>query len=183
MKTVYLFLADGFEEIEALATVDILRRAELDVRTVSITGSEIATGAHGVPVVADTTFEQTQFEDLLALILPGGWPGADNLDKHAGVKKMVLQTLGEGKVVAAICAAPMVLGKLGVLKGKKAICYPGFEEYLEGAEIVDTYAVKDGLIITGKAPAAAVDFALMIVSALVSEEKAAEVAAGMCLKA
>ncbi len=179
MKTVYLFFANGFEEIEALATVDILRRAGLNVKTVSVTSELLVTGANGVPVQCDMDFDQGSFEDLDALVLPGGMPGASSLKAHAGLRELILATAAQNKLIAAICAAPMVLGSLGLLKGKKATCYPGFERYLEGADITGEESVIDGLIITGKGPGTTFDFAFDLVRTLVNEEKVSEVKAAM----
>ena len=130
MKKAIVFLANGFEEMEALGTVDILRRGGIEVQTVSITADPIVTGAHQVPVTADTTIDKAVLNDADALILPGGMPGASNLNNSETVKEALLQQYREGRIVAAICAAPMVLGGLGLLKGRNATCYPGFEPQL-----------------------------------------------------
>ena len=136
MGTVYAFFADGFEEIEAFTAVDTLRRAGLNVQIVSVTPDEIVMGAHDVSLLCDINFENCDFFDADLLLLPGGMPGAATLDKHEGLRKLLLDFAAKGKPIAAICAAPMVLGKLGLLKGRKATCYPSFEQYLEGAECV-----------------------------------------------
>ena len=175
MGTVYAFFADGFEEIEALTAVDTLRRAGLNVEIVSVTPDEIVVGAHDVSLLCDVNFENCDFFDAELLLLPGGMPGAATLDKHEGLRKLILSFAEKGKPIAAICAAPMVLGKLGLLKGKKATCYPGFEQYLEGAECV-------GNIITGMGPGAAMEFALAIVELLAGKEKVDELAEAMCVK-
>lgn len=120
MKRVALFLANGFEEIEALGTLDILRRAQIPVKTVSITQNKTVTGAHDIPVIADTTFEEADFSDVDVLVLPGGMPGAKNLNEHEGVKELLLNYNKQGKLIAAICAAPMVFGGLGMLENKQA---------------------------------------------------------------
>ncbi|WP_294629209.1 DJ-1 family glyoxalase III [uncultured Bacteroides sp.] len=182
MATVYAFFADGFEEIEALATVDILRRVGLNVKIVSVTPGEIVVGAHDVSVLCDVNFENCDFSDAGLLFLPGGMPGAATLDGHEGLRKLLLAFAGEEKPVAAICAAPMVLGKLGLLKGRKATCYPGFEQYLEGAECVKEHAVRDGNIITGMGPGAVTEFALAIVDLLAGKEKVDELVEAMCIK-
>ena len=127
MKKVALFLANGFEEIEALATVDILRRAQLTVETISISDKKSVTGAHNLSVIADKTFQEANFSDVGLLVLPGGMPGAKNLNEHEELKQLISQFNEEGKLIAAICAAPMVLGGLGLLKDRRATCYPGFE--------------------------------------------------------
>src|SRR5690554_5392236 len=120
MKKVALFLANGFEEIEALGTVDILRRAQIPVITVSITDDKVVTGAHNVPVTADAIFSETDFKDIEILVLPGGMPGAKHLNEHEGLKKLIAEYNSKGKQIGAICAAPMVLGGLGILDGKRA---------------------------------------------------------------
>lgn len=182
MGTVYAFFADGFEEIEALTAIDTLRRAGLDVEIVSVTPDEIVVGAHDVSVLCDKNFVNCEFCDAELLLLPGGMPGAATLDKHEGLRKLILNFAENNKPIAAICAAPMVLGKLGLLKGRKATCYPGFEQYLEGAECTDAPVVKDGNIITGMGPGAAMEFALTIVETLVGKEKAEELVEAMCVK-
>ena len=182
MGTVYAFFADGFEEIEALTTIDVLRRAGMNVEIVSVTPDEIVVGAHNVSILCDVNFENCDFFDAELLFLPGGMPGAATLDKHEGLRKLILSFVEKGKPVAAICAAPMVLGKLGLLKGKKATCYPGFEQYLEGAECVKEHVVRDGNIITGMGPGAAMEFALDIVDLLAGKEQVDELVEAMCVK-
>ena len=134
MKTIFVFLAEGFEEIEALTPVDVLRRAGLSVQTVSVMDEQVVAGAHGVPVVADKMFAEINPEDAEMILLPGGLPGATNLDAHEGLSQMILDFAKEEKPLAAICAAPLVFGNRGLLNGKKATCYPGFETYLQGAD-------------------------------------------------
>lgn len=182
MKTVYAFFADGFEEIEAFTSIDVLRRAGLNVEIVSVTPDEIVMGAHDVSVLCDKNFVNCDFSDAALLLLPGGMPGAATLDKHEGLRKLILEFAGQNKPIAAICAAPMVLGKLGLLKGRKVTCYPSFEQYLDGAECIDTGVVKDGNIITGRGPGAAMEFALQIVETLISKEKADELVEAMCVE-
>ncbi|GHT53337.1 thiazole biosynthesis protein ThiJ [Bacteroidia bacterium] len=179
MKKVFLFLAEGFEETEAVATTDVMLRGELDVTTVSITGNRLVTGAHGIVVQADALFENTDFSKGELLVLPGGMPGASNLNAHQGLKNLLLQYAKEGKKLAAICAAPLVLGGLDLLQGKKATAYPGFESTLKGAEYVNAAVVKDGNIITGRGPGFAFDFGLAIVEELQGKAKADEVAGGL----
>lgn len=182
MGTVYVFFADGFEEIEAFTSVDVLRRAGLNVEMVTVTSEEVVKGAHDVPMICDLYFEDCDFKDAALLLLPGGMPGAATLSEHEGLNQLVRDFIAAGKPVAAICAAPMVLGKLGLLKGKRVTCYPGFEPYLEGAVCTGAQVVKDGNIITGKGPGAAMDFALAVVDLLVGEEKVVELKAAMCVK-
>lgn len=176
---IHLFLADGFEEIEALATLDILRRCGLLVSTISCTGTRSVTGAHNLTVMTDNIFRATEINDSDALILPGGMPGAKNLLDNEGLRKVLMAQHNRGGLIAAICAAPMVLGQHGILEGKRATCYPGFEEHLTGAEVVADYVVCDGNIITGKGPAAAKEFAFAIASHFVSAERITEVKTGM----
>lgn len=175
----HLFLANGFEEIEALATLDILRRCGLEVTTISCTGARTVVGAHNITVMADNVFRAGEIADSEALILPGGMPGAKNLLDHDGLRKTLLAHNARQGVIAAICAAPMVLGSHGLLEGKKATCYPSFESMLKGAEVSADYVVVDGNIITGKGPAAAKDFAFAIASKFVDAKVIEDVKAGM----
>ena len=145
MAKVYEFLANGFEEIEGLAPVDILRRGGVDIKTVSVTGSEFVETSHGVTIKADMKFEDGNFEDADLLMLPGGMPGSTNLNAHEGVRKALKAQYDAGKRVAAICAAPMVLGSLGLLEGKRATCSPGFQKYLTGAVYTGNLFEEDGL--------------------------------------
>lgn len=178
MKTL-LFLIDGFEEIEALATVDILRRAEIEVQTVSLTGKTAVVGGHNISVNADTLFEQADFQGADMLIIPGGTTA---FDEHSALKEKIKTHADNNKLLAAICAAPMVLGGLGLLEGKKATCYPGFEQYLQGADWQASAAVVvDGNIITGRGPAFAVEFALQLVETLAGKAKKDEISAQLLL--
>lgn len=170
---IYLFLAEGFEEIEALATVDVLRRAGLPATTVGVGGRQI-TGSHAIPVTADMEDRNlTDFSDMEAVILPGGLPGTNHLAASDTVKN-ALDFAAEHRevLIAAICAAPSVLGKNGLLRGARATCYPGYEESLEGAQTSCESVVRDGRFITGKGAGVTIDFALEIVAALCSPEKA-----------
>ena len=181
MKTIYVFLAEGFEEVEALTPVDVLRRAGLPVKTVSVTGVLTVNGAHGVPVVADMVFEEVKEGDAEMIVLPGCLPGATNLDAHAGLDKLIMSFAAAGKPLAAICAAPMVYGKRGLLKGKKATCYPGFDKYLEGAEYTGNMVEVVDNFILGKGPGAAPAFSFAILEKYAGAEKALEVKKGMLL--
>ena len=156
-----VFLATGFEEMEAIGTIDILRRAGVETDTVSITGDKTVTGVHGIPVVADELFEEIDFWDCIAFILPGGGPGSIMLNQHEDLRE-VLVNAAESSLIAAICAAPRVLGSLGLLKGKKATCYPGIEPELTGATILPNSVVTDENIITGRGPGSVIDFGLAI---------------------
>ena len=183
MKTIFVFLADGFEEIEAITPIDVLRRAGLNVQTVSVMDKQTVSGAHGIPVVADKMFADIHLEDAEMLLLPGGLPGATNLDAHQGLSDMIMTFASEGKALAAICAAPLVFGNRGLLQGKKATCYPGFESYLTGAEYTAALVEKDDNFITAKGPGAAMDFAFAIVEKYCGVEKVNEVKSGMMIKA
>ena len=160
MAKVYEFLANGFEEIEALAPVDILRRGGVEIKTVSITGSKEVETSHGISMKADLLFEECgDFSDADMLMLPGGLPGSTSLNEHEGLRKLLVRHAETGKRIGAICAAPMVLGSVGLLKGKKATCYPGFETELEGATYTAEPCTADGNIITGKGPGASFAYA------------------------
>ena len=182
MKKVFIFLAEGFEETEAVATMDVIRRGELNITSVSITGNLLVTGAHGIVVHADTLFEKTDFSSGDLLVLPGGMPGASNLNAHSGLKNLLKQYAASNKKIAAICAAPLVLGGLDLLQGKNATAYPGFESTLKGATVVKSPTVKDGNIITGRGPGFAFQFGLAIVEELMGKARADEVAEGLLLK-
>ena len=183
MKTIFVFLADGFEEIEALTPVDILRRAGLSVKTVSVMDEQVVAGAHGVPVLADVMFDEVNAEDAEMILLPGGLPGATNLDAHQGLSQMILDFAKEEKPLAAICAATLVFGNRGLLEGKKATCYPGFETYLKGAQYTAALVEKDGNFITGKGPGAAMEFAFAIVEKYCGMDKVNELKQGMMIQA
>ena len=176
---VFVHLADGFEEIEALTTVDLLRRAEIETETVSVTGHLIVAGSHGIKVVADILFEDAVYTDCEMIVLPGGMPGAANLDAHEGLREKIYSFNKQGKWLAAICAAPIVFGHMGVLKGRKATCYPSFESNLEGAECVEDQVVSDQSVITSRGPATAMAFALKIVEELKGKEAADKLAASL----
>lgn len=180
MKTIFVFLTTGFEEIEALGTVDILRRAELNVKTVSLTDNKQVVASHQIPVVADIMFDEVDFSQAELLIIPGGTP---KYNDHEGLKKAVLAFAQKGEKVAAICAAPMVLGGLGILEGKNATCYPGFEQYLKGANLqTEKAVVSDGNITTGRGPGLTIEFALKLVEIVAGKEKSDTVANGLLVK-
>ena len=188
MKGVFVFLADGFEEIEALATVDILRRGGVDVKTVSITHDRTVRGAHGIPVIADWNrdeFDGCQIpgsDPADAMIFPGGLPGAKNLAEDYYLMEQAKEHFSAGGTVAAICAAPgLVVSQLPDIEGKKVTCYDGFEEALinEGAEYTGEPAETDGNLITGRGPGCAVRFAVEIVRKLRGDEVADKVFAGL----
>jgi len=175
-KKVYVFLVDGFEEVEALTSVDILRRANLDVITVSITNSYQVNGARNIEVKADSLFESNNYSDADLLLLPGG-PGTDSLNAFQPLKEIVKKHCLENKLTAAICAAPKILGELGLLSGKDATCYPGVEKYLIGANFIPAPVVEDGNIITANGVGAALEFSLVLVKRLVNEQEAKLLAA------
>lgn len=180
MAKVYVFLANGFEDVEALIPVDVLRRGGVEVVTVSVVeGSQVVESAHRVQMVADAMFDECDFSDADLLMLPGGMPGASNLNAHDGVREALLRQHAAGKRVAAICAAPLVLGGLGLLRGKRATCYPGFEQTLEGATYTAELCTVDGNVTTGEGPAAAFPFAYSLLAQLVNEETSRQVAVGM----
>ena len=175
MKKAYLFLADGFEEIEGLTVVDILRRAGVDICTVSIMGKKEITGAHQIEVKADALYEECRFADGDMFILPGGMPGTRYLGEHQGLCQLLKEKAYDGVALAAICAAPSVLGDLGLLQGKKAICYPGFESRLAGATVTFEKVVTDGNITTSMGMGTAIPFALQLVTELIGEKTAHDV--------
>ena len=169
-----ILLADGFEEIEALTPLDVLRRAGLDVRTVAI-GSKIAVGSHGIPVICDIEADEVNENELSMVIFPGGMPGSLNLDASPYADKFINAALKNGGRIAAICAAPLILGRRGLLEGKEAICYPGFEEELRGAKISEKSVVTDANITTAKGMGVALPFALELVRLICGENKANEI--------
>ncbi len=172
---VYLFLADGFEEVEALATLDFLRRADIEVLTVGISDSKIK-GSHSITVECDITEDKVVLDNSLeAIILPGGMPGTINLENSETVQKAVKYCLENDIYIASICAAPSILGHIGALKGKEAICYPGFEKELEGATISEKGVVTDGKIITGKAMGYAIEFGAEIVKNIKDSDTAEKI--------
>lgn len=176
-----VLLADGFEEIEALTPVDMLRRAGLEVVTVGIT-SKIAVGSHGISVICDKLPEEVDLDDVSTVILPGGMPGSLNLDASPFTDKILEAVDAKGGRIAAICAAPLVLGRRGLLRGKRATCYPGFENELSGAVATGESAVTDGNITTAKGMGVALEFSKELISLLVSKEKAEELSSAIMEK-
>ena len=183
MKDSFVFLADGFEEVEALTPVDVMRRAGIPVKTVSITNSLQVKGAHGVIVTADVLFDNTMFVGAPWIVLPGGMPGALNLYEFAPLRGLLKnQYESENGRIAAICASPaVVLGQMGLLKGREATCYPGFEDKMEGAKISENRVVADDKFVLGAGPALALKWSLAIVEKECGSEKVDEVATGMLL--
>lgn len=175
---IYIFFAPGFEEIEAIATLDILRRAELDVQSVGVGGRTVK-GSHGITVICDVADNEISLADLEMVILPGGMPGTLNLEKSPVVRAALEHAAERNLWVGAICAAPSVLGHMGMLENKRFTCFPGFEQEVEQAHYTAERVVRDGKIITAKGPGCSLDFALEIVAALAGDEKAARLKASM----
>ncbi len=181
MKKTAVFLAEGFEETEAITPIDMLRRAGVEVTLVSITGSKTVTGSHGIPVTADVLFNEPDYDSFDMLLLPGGGPGTKNLESFEELLTLLKKADGNGKILSAICAAPRILGKLGFLKGQRAVCYPGNEEFLEGAEVPsDEKAVISGRYVTAKGMGAAVEFGAALIEVLLGKEKAEEILDKIC---
>ncbi|MCF8359134.1 MAG: DJ-1/PfpI family protein [Prolixibacteraceae bacterium] len=181
MKKILVHLANGFEEMEAIIPIDVWRRAGYAVHTVSLEEGLAVNGAHNISIIADWLFCEAVYDDADMIFLPGGMPGAANLNAHKGLKEKINQFYMQGKYLSAICAAPLVLGHSGLLEGKKATCYPGFEKELFGAKVTGNPVEQDGKIVTGKGPGAAFELALKVVTVFSGEEKASELAAKMQL--
>ncbi|PWD97905.1 DJ-1 family glyoxalase III [Marinilabilia rubra] len=174
MKKAAIFFAPGFEEIEALTPADVLRRAGAEVELISITEDKNVTGGHGLTIVCDRVFDGQPIEYKDILILPGGIPGAQHLKNHEKLTDLIREYDNKKKWIAAICAAPMILGELEMLKDRKASCFPGFEHHLKGAHHYPVPAITDGHIITGRGIGAAMEFSIEIISNLFGPDKAAE---------
>ena len=170
MKKVYVMLADGFEEIEAVTPIDLLRRAGIVCQSVSVTGNLTVNGARGIPVIADALFTDELLYDADACILPGGMQGAITLQNHAGLNNALIYLNNHQKIIGAICAAPMILGKLGLVEGKKATIYPGMEDKLTGARYSDSAVCADCNIITSRGAGTAIPFSLALIHALLDEQ-------------
>lgn len=179
MSKIYVFLADGFEEIEGLTVVDLLRRAGVEVVTASIMGNKMITGSHKITVEADALFEECDFSDADILVLPGGMPGTRYLGEHEGLVKLLVETNEKQEGLAAICAAPTVFGANGILKGKKAVCYPGMEGGLIGAETSTDPVVTDGHITTSRGMGTAIPFSLELITRLCGKEAADKLASAI----
>lgn len=176
MSKITVFFGTGYEEIEALTVVDILRRAGETVEMVSITEDRMVAGSHGITVGMDRSLSDVDFDSVDVLVLPGGMPGTKNLEACETLMRQVDSFVANGKLVAAICAAPSILGHRGHLKGKKACSYPTFESHLEGAEVLQVPAVTDGNIITGRGMGAAIAFSLAILEKIQDKEAADKMA-------
>lgn len=175
MKKVSIFLAEGFEEVEALTPADVLRRAGAEVTLVAVGGKREVAGSHGIIITADRLFEDMDFADMELLLLPGGMPGTLHLKECSPLVELLKEFCRKGKKVAAICAAPTVLGEAGLLKGRKATCYPGCEDGLKGAEVLTDRVVIDGNITTSRGVGTAIPFALSLTAQLFDQNKADEI--------
>lgn len=178
---IYVFLAEGFEEVEAFAPVDVLRRAGLEVSTVGVTG-EYVTGSHGIKTAADIKLCDASFDNLDAVVLPGGLPGTTNLEADETVQKFIDYCAENDKYLCAICAAPSVFGHKGLLEGKEATSYPSYWSHLEGAKISESYVARDGKFITARGAGVSLEFGAEIASVFVGEEKAHEILKSMQCK-
>lgn len=177
MKKVCIFLAEGFEEIEALTVVDLLRRAAIDIEMIAVTGSKEVTGSHNITVLADELLEEIDFDTVDMLVLPGGMPGTKNLEANDKLMNELDDFYKKGKDIAAICAAPRILGHRGMLKGIKACSFPEFESHLDGAEVSKNPVETAGNIITGRGMGCAIDFGLAIIEKIKGREEADTLAA------
>jgi 4-methyl-5(b-hydroxyethyl)-thiazole monophosphate biosynthesis len=176
---VYVFLADGFEEIETISPIDILRRGKVEVKTVGVTG-KVVTGAHGIPMTADITIDKMKLdENLRMVVLPGGLRGTNHLQESAEVSAAIKFAAENGLFVTAICAAPKVLGAMGLLEGRRAICFPGFEPEMKGAIVTEDYVVRDGNFITARGAGVASDFGFELLTVLSSRENAEKIRTAM----
>ncbi len=171
---VYVFLANGFEEVEAITPIDYLRRADIQVVTVGVTGKSV-TGAHNITVLCDVEADEIDISKVQGIVLPGGMPGTLNLENSAVVQSAIDYCVENGLLISAICAAPSILGHKNLLKNKNAVCFPGFESELYGANITDDFAVTDGNIITAKGAGSASEFAYEIIKYLRDDETAAKI--------
>lgn len=176
---IYAFFANGFEESEAIVPIDVMRRAGLEVKLISTTNDLMVTGSHGITIKTEELFDNVNFDDAELLFLPGGMPGTKNLDAHAGLCELIQTSAEKGVKLAAICAAPMVFGNLGLLNGEKATCYPGFEEHLLGATFVKEEVVVSNQFITARGAGTSMTLGLKIVEILKDEKFAKELAAAI----
>ena len=182
MSRIAIFFATGYEEIEGLTVVDICRRCNIEIDMVSVTEETIVTGSHGISVKMDKLFSEVNFDEYDMLVLPGGMPGTKNLEAHEGLMKQVDAFFEKGKYIGAICAAPSVFGHRGILKGKNACCYPGFESHLEGADVSMNPVEMAGNVITSRGMGTAIPFALAIVGIFCGQEKADEMGKSIIYK-
>ncbi len=180
-KSILIHLANGFEETEAVSIIDVLRRANLDVIVVSVTGKHNVTGAHHISIEADQLYDEADYSNSSMIILPGGMPGTTNLMNHKGLAGQLIKFNQEKKFIGAICAAPIILGSLGFLQGRKAVCYPGYESKLTGATVLQSPFVVDEHIITGRGVGTALDFSLEIVRILKGDHLASELRSALVI--
>ncbi len=176
MSKVCVFFAEGYEEIEALTVVDLLRRAGIETQMVSVTGNKQVMSSHKVPVIMDALLSDVNFDEVDMIVLPGGMPGTKNLENCAELMAQVDAFVQAGKYVAAICAAPSILGHRGILQGRRACCYPEYEEELTGAEVTRNSVEIAGNVITSRGMGCAIDFSLAIVSVYKGQNAAKELA-------
>lgn len=179
MSRIGIFMADGCEEIEGLTVVDVVRRAKMEIVMISITGKREVTSSHGVTFLADALAPEVDYDGLDGIVLPGGMPGTLNLGADATVNEVIKKFAAAGKLVAAICAAPSVLGAAGILAGKRATCHPGFEEKLTGAQTSEDAVVVDGNIITSRGMGTAIPFALEIVRYFADDASVEQIKTGL----
>lgn len=180
MKNAVILIAEGFEEVEAVTIIDTLRRGGVDILSVSVTGDKTVVGAHGIPITCDSIFDRKAVLSRDILVLPGGMPGTKNLGESGDVAEAVTAFKNEGKTLSAICAAPMIFGSMGLLKGLRATIYPGMESFIDGSIITPQNTTEyDGNILTGKGPGLALDFALRLLEIASDKETAQDVAKGM----
>ena len=182
MAKIGVFMADGCEEIEGLTVVDMIRRAKLEVTMISITGRKEVTGSHNITFMADELCEEADYETLDGIVLPGGMPGTLHLKAHEGLADLIRKADKEGKLLAAICAAPTIYGEMGLLEGKNATCYPGMEDKLLGANWQEQPVVVDGNFVTSRGVGTAIAFALTLVTILKDEETAKSLANSIVYK-
>lgn len=181
MSKAAIFMATGFEEIEAISIIDVLRRGGMELDIISVSGMEYIEGAHGIVVKSDELFFMIDYSDYDLFILPGGMPGTANLGKHEGLCELLKKEYEAGKLIAAICAAPSVLAQVGLLDGKMVTCYPGVGDSLVGATVLEQNIVKDGNIITGRGPGVAIEFALEILRMDLSDEEVSKLRKNLIL--
>lgn len=182
MEKVYIFLAEGFEEVEGLMVVDLLRRANIDIQMVSMTKQRLVSGSHGIEIMANGIFEEQDFGDAAMLVLPGGMPGTLNLAGHQGLSELLKQANAQEKLISAICAAPSVLGKLGILDGKRAVCYPGLEDKLHCLKVTENEVEMDGNITTSRGLGTSIPFALALIERLKDHKEALRVKESIIFK-
>lgn len=175
MSKVTVFIADGTEEVECLTTVDILRRAGIETQLVSITDNLATVSSHDITIVADKTFDEASFDDSDMIFIPGGMPGTTHMSEHEGLAEVIKDFARNGKRVAAVCAGPSVIGRLGLLEGKKATCFPGWEDKLLGATCTGEGVVTDGIFTTGRGLGFSIDLALELVKLLEGTELADDI--------